>query len=422
MTRANTSLPSPRFARRLRDLAPVRCALIVLALGGLASAGAAQQAALFEGRVLDPKGKGVEGAKLTLTHAQDMTVVASGTSDKKGKFSIPVLLAGPYTLVIDSQHAPYRNNLTVEPGMEYKADLKLKDMAVYRQERSVEAFNDGVRALQGGQEEEAEELLKEAEELNPDLVPTHQALSALYHGQERWEESAAQMDLFLAAQPDDTLMAPVAFDSYFESGQEEKAIAALAKITDPALRRESAVRVYNAGVRFFQADDLDGALGMFERAAEIDPTSIKSFQNMAAIEFNRDAFDAATGHLAKLLELDPTNAEGNRLLFYSYRGLEDDRAYGALEGFLSTANADQTTEVVDLAGEQFNGGDADGAERLLQVIVKVKPMVPEGHYFLGRVLASKGQNDEAKQHLQHFVDMAPSHAEADAAKAMIADL
>jgi hypothetical protein len=44
------------------------------------------------------------------------------------------------------------------------------------------------------------------------------------------------------------------------------------------------------------------------------------------------------------------------------------------------------------------------------------------HYHLGRALASAHANAAAKTHLQRFVDLAPSHADADEARAMIKEL
>lgn len=421
--RCDTRPLPPAFLRSDRGRPRLRAGTLVACLAvALAAAAPAQRAAVFKGRVLDPGGKGVEGATVSVTNDNDSTIVVTAVTDRKGRFEIPILIAGPYTVSVESEHAPYTNHMDVVQGMEYPHDIKLRDLAGWRQERSVQAFNDGVRALQGGQLEDAERLLKEAQELNPELVPTHQALAALYHSQDRWEEAAAEMDAFWAAQPDDTQMAPVAFDAYFESGQQAKAEAAYAKISDPTLRSEAATRVYNSGVRAFQQDDTDGAVALFSKAVEMNPSFAKARQNLAAIEFNRQSWKAAAEHIDVLLQLDPANAEGRRLRYFCYRNLNDPRVGDALAGYLETATPDQVEELVDLAAQDFDQGRADAAQSQLEAIVAAKPSVAEAHYALGRVLASQGRNEEAKQHLQHFLDMAPDHPEAATAKAMMAEL
>ena len=54
--------------------------------------------------------------------------------------------------------------------------------------------------------------------------------------------------------------------------------------------------------------------------------------------------------------------------------------------------------------------------------LEVKPDVAVAHYHLGRALASAGANATAKTHLQQFIEMAPNHPDAKAAKQMMAAL
>ncbi|MDX1383778.1 MAG: tetratricopeptide repeat protein, partial [Thermoanaerobaculia bacterium] len=217
-------------------------------------------------------------------------------------------------------------------------------------------------------------------------------------------------------------LAPLAFEVYFETGNDQKAENALALITSPAERAKLAPRVYNAGVRASQQEDLDLAMELFGQAADLDPEMVDAVQNMGAIEFNREEYAAAVPYIERLLELDPVNTEGRRLLYYSYRELDDERVNDALASFLERANTEAVGIVADNAAADFEGGRENEALEALEILVQKRPEVAIGHYRLALVLASRGRNDEAKQHLQHFLDAAPDHAEAGAARSMLEQL
>ncbi|HVR28719.1 MAG TPA: tetratricopeptide repeat protein [Thermoanaerobaculia bacterium] len=412
----DVSLANGAFGARV-----LLCAVVSLAV----ALGAAAQDAMFQGKVLDPKGKGVEGAKVTLEKADDPTVTVSVTTDKKGGYRLSIADSGEFVLRAEKAgFGPAERLATVEPGLQYgDANLQLLDEATWRQNEAVEAFNAGVKALQAGREEEALANFDAALETNPELAHAHYARAAALHGLARWKDAAQAVDQYQQAQPDDTRpeLYQLAFEVYFEAGQSEKAEQALAKITDPAARAGLAPRIYNSGVDRNRQEDFDGAIAMFKKAAELDPSFSQAHQNAAAIEFNRQKYEAALVHLDQLLTANPGSVEGLRMRFYAYRALDEDRAKSALEAYLAQAPA-AGEEVAEIAGDDFDRGDTAAATKTLQALVEVKPDVAVAHYHLGRALASTGANAGAKTHLQHFIQMAPSHPDAAAAKAMMAEL
>jgi tetratricopeptide (TPR) repeat protein len=398
------------------------CSLLFLAV----ALGAAAQDAVFQGKVLDPKGKGTEGAKVTLTKAGDPAVVASATSDKKGAFKVAIDSAGEFVLRAEKAgFGPAQRAVKVELGMQYgDANLQLLDEATWKQAQAVEAFNAGVNALQSGKEEEAIAKFEEALAINPQLAHAHYARAAALHGLERWADAAEAIDRYRQAQPDDNRpeLYQLAFEAYFGAGLADKADQALARITEPAARAQLAPPIYNAGVERTRQEDLDGAIEMFQMAAELDPSFAQAHQNVAAIEFNRQAYALALVALDKLLAAKPDSVEGLRMRFFSYRSLSDPRQKDALVAYLAKAPATAGAEVASMAADDFEAGNADAARTTLEMLVGAQPKLPEAHYHLGLVCASQGRNAEAKEHLQHFLDLAPSHPEAEAAKAMMTEL
>jgi tetratricopeptide (TPR) repeat protein len=383
-------------------------------------------AATFMGKVIDPKGKPVEGAKVTLIKTDDEKVTFSGLTDKKGEFTLLATTAGNYRLRAEfTGLGPGERPVVAELGMLYKdADLQLGDEANYKANLAIESFNAGVKSLQARKPEEAVEHFKKSIEMKPDLPQAHYALAAALHGLQKWDEAAAAIDKYAALAPTDDRpeFHSLAFELYFESSQDDKAKAQLAKITDPKIRAELAPRVYNSGVQRHKAEDLEGAIGRFEMAADLDPNFAQAYQNIAAIEFNRQQYKQALVHLDKLLKAKPDSVEGLRMRFYSLHALGDEREKSALAAYLGKAPASAGEEVAKMGGDEFEAGHTESATKLLQALIEVKPDVAIAHYHLGRALASAGANAGAKTHLQHFVEMAPNHPDAKAAKQMIAQL
>jgi tetratricopeptide (TPR) repeat protein len=409
-----------RLARRARLVLPVLGLLLI----GLASSAVAQDAT-FTGKVFDPKGKPVEGATVTLTKADDPNVKASAVTDKKGEYKLTMGTVGDYKLRAEKQgFGPGERPAKVELGMLYAdAHLQLGDEAAFQQNQAVEAFNAGVKDLQAGKPEAAIENFKKASELNPKLPQPVYAMAAAYHGLKKWPEAAAALDKYQQMAPTDVRpeLYQLAFETYFEAGQDDKAKAALAKITDPKAKAELAPRVYNSGVAKNKEKDIEGSVERFKLAAELDPTFDQAYQNVAAIEFNKQNYKEALAYLDKLLKVKPDSVEGLRMRYFALRALDDERMKSAMQAYVTKVpNAGE--EIAKIAGEDFDNGNTAAATKTLEALIEVKPDIAIAHYHLGRALASAGANASAKTHLQHFIEMAPSHPDAAAAKQMMAAL
>jgi tetratricopeptide (TPR) repeat protein len=383
------------------------------------------QDALFTGKVVDPTGKPVEGAKVTLTKTDDPKVTASAVTDKKGEYKLQIGTPGDYKLRAEKEgFGPGERPAKVQLAMTYpNADVQLASAAVAQQNQAVDAFNAGVKELQAGKPEAAIESFKKAAEMNPKLVQAHYALAAAYHGLKKWPEAAAELEKYQQMAPTDNRpeLYQLAFETYFEAGQQDKAKAALTKLTDPKQRAELAPRVYNAGVAKNKEGDLDGAIERFELAAQLDPNMEQAHQNVAAILFNKQQYKEALPHLDALLKAKPDSVEGLRMRFFAYRALNDDRMKSALRDYVTKVPS-AGEDVAKIAGEDFDNGNTALATKTLEALIEVNPNIAVAHYHLGRALASAHANATAKEHLQKFVEMAPNHPDAKAAKQMIAAL
>jgi tetratricopeptide (TPR) repeat protein len=72
--------------------------------------------------------------------------------------------------------------------------------------------------------------------------------------------------------------------------------------------------VQKLGIALVSAGDADGALAVFRRAAEIDPTNSRSQQDLAYVLYDRGRFDEAADHAARAVALTPGVAAAHDIL------------------------------------------------------------------------------------------------------------
>lgn len=108
-------------------LTPFALALVLL-LTPLASALASPAGGEVAGTVTDPKGAVVVGATVTAVDAATGAAVATATTDGQGKYVLPNVPAGAYTLVVNAGgfRESRREQLRVEDGARASADFKLE--------------------------------------------------------------------------------------------------------------------------------------------------------------------------------------------------------------------------------------------------------------------------------------------------------
>ncbi len=389
----------------------------------LASVPLHAQESTLAGTVMNEGGKALKEAEITLANDEDSAIVLTTVSDKKGAFKLKIAAPGTYTLTIARKgYGPYTTSLEVEPSMDYTTEgIKLYDEKVWQEKRAVDAYNEGVEALSAGDMDEAEERFKEALTLNPELVQVHAGLAASYAHQERWEDAAASLDIFLAALPDHAPIYSLAFDAYRKTGQDEKAAEVLSKVTDENELAQMAVPIYNEAVTMSKAGDPEGAFAGFQKASEIAPHLPEPYRGMAAIRFNEENFAEALVHAEELLKRDPESLEGLRMQFYATRAVDGEGFADALAAYLGAAPAAEE-DIVRQAADEFEAGHSDIARKTFEAILDFNPEAAEAHFRLGMVLASDGDSAGAKAHLQQFLDMAPDHKEASTARAMLEGL
>jgi Flp pilus assembly protein TadD len=103
--------------------------------------------------------------------------------------------------------------------------------------------------------------------------------------------------------------------------------------------------VQKLGIALVKAGDADGALAVFRRAAEIDPTNSRSQRDLAYVLYDRGRFGEAADHAARAVALTPDVAAAHDILGRVW----------AMQGKISAAKAEFETSLgLDLYQAEAN--------------------------------------------------------------------
>lgn len=129
--------------------------------------------------------------------------------------------------------------------------------------------------------------------------------------------------------------------------------------------------------------------------------------------------DAAREHLARALEIDPGHAPS---LIGMMAILTDEGKEAEAEALLERLPADQEVPSVimmRLAQHHYNGDDMEGAKAILDRTVCDHPETAIAYYFRGLTELNLNQVENARADITRFLELAPDHAEAAAARDLL---
>jgi len=398
--------------------------LAVTGLLTLAGASPAQRPGEVEVTVSDRSGNVLADVAITVTDASGATR-AEGTTNKKGKYK--VTLEGPAATYDFTFEKPGMGTETmaveVKPGMISDVTMKLMEEALQNKQRAVDTFNEGVGLLQGGDEDGALDKFEAAAELDAELAEAHRLIAIIQAGRGNLEVAAPALERFLELAPGNLqVAAPAAYPVYRAQGRTEELAAVREHLRTLGIAGDFARKVYNEGVAAVREEKKVEAIALFEEAIALDPSLGAPYQSIAALHFNAQDFDAALPVLERLATVDPQNLEGHRMTFYSHlmKGNAEEAKAAGKRWLTSMPVA--KGDLLKKGEEMFEAGQTAQARIVAQTLVEADDSHGPAHYLLGRVHAGAGQIAEAKQHLQRFLELAPDHPEAEAARQMLAGL
>jgi tetratricopeptide (TPR) repeat protein len=403
---------------------------LVLAVGvpGLASAG---RRGRLIGKVVDPEGTPIEGVTVTATSPDLSSFNEVRITDKKGAFildfdTISVTYryrfqkAGYQTFDAEqnwSLEGTERHEFVMHPG----GAATVGDLApTSSSEPAVRAYNAAAAAFEAKSYAAAQVKFEEAVEYDPLLRPAWAGLTLAHFGQGHYQEAVETAEKAMALGATDELTLRCRWEAYRQLGDEAKTAAALADLERYGRATVEATKVYNEAVALVKAGDHEGAFARFQEAVTIDPQLEEALLGVATqglhIKRYQEALDAAEA----ILEDDPGHEQALRARFNAALGLGDESVLvPAAMGLATVEPIIARDALLHLAYNAYDASDMARAKELFGKVLEVDPTQPQTHYVLALIAVNDGATEEAKQHLERFLELAPDSPEAATARDLL---
>ncbi len=267
---------------------------------------------------------------------------------------------------------PAENGFAVIQVLTSREEQELEEKG-HRGAEAQELLQRGTSLGQAGDLEAAEDLLKRATELSPDLVDAHYNLAIIYRRQQKPDAAIATMNRVILLRPDDYAAHMRLGAWQFERGQYAESCAMYEKAA--ILRMDSR----EAWLRLAQSYDAAGraraAVGAFRRAMDLQ-------------DFTDPALDRALLRVAIQAQDGPTAVLAARKLQALQSGHESFLALG--EALLLN-------------------GDVDAGIQEYQKAVALSPNSAPAQAGLGTAYAKAGQVDAAVEHFLRAMQLEPGN-------------
>ena len=191
---------------------------------------------------------------------------------------------------------------------------------------------------------------------------------------------------------------------------------------EPELTEEqvTAVTAYNEAVRAMKAGDREMAKAKFEEAAATDPELEEAVSALATIAYEDKDWETVADATEKLLRLQPDELRTLQMAYVS------NYMTGNVDGLASAARrlAELDPPMVERdmmrnAKSSFEAGRPALCRALMEVAVEAQPDLAEARLQLGMCCNDQGDSSCAKGAFSTFLELAPEHADAETARALL---
>jgi Tfp pilus assembly protein PilF len=296
-----------------RSFRAVVLAVVVLAAGALtATAQEWRGKARVDGRVLNEKGEGVGGAKLTfrLKGAGPEAVMSKGN----GRWAYLGLAGGAWDIDVEAPgYLPYKTTVQLSeiervPSMDIR--LQPAPKAEPKADVPKNAAPDVIPILEHGNQllQQKDYAGARAEyEKGLAAIPNNaiilRAIAQTYYGEKNLDKAIETLQKVLAIEPTDTTAQLLLGELQLEKGNLDEGQATLAKLP-PDTIKDSAVYV-NLGILLMNKKKSEDAWGYFDKAVTLAPTEADNYyyRGLAGMQLKKKE---AKADFQKYLELSPT--------------------------------------------------------------------------------------------------------------------
>ena len=265
----------------------------------------------FEGRVLDPDGKPIEGAtvKLELPGRGGTTL----KTDKKGKWAIGGVAAGRWNVDIEAAgfqkkqaYLMLQSELTRIPPMETRLDRAVDPGP---SAEVMAALKDADAAFEAERYPEARALYEKAL-ADPKVAAQDAARKALHiriaralSQEGQYEKELEHLQAVLDMDPADTQILSLMAQEAIKGGMLDKGMGLLSKL-DQASVKDPAI-YFNVGVLLLNHQKQPEAIQYFTKAVTVDPTYVDGYFQRGLAYLGQQKMAEAKADFQKVIELAP---------------------------------------------------------------------------------------------------------------------
>jgi len=404
----------------------------------IAALPAGAQTGRVQGTVVDETGARIPGVTVTVTSPSQPTLKITKKTNKKGKFTVAhVDVTARYIYTFEKEgfqpmQVPVRPaaggtklmTFTMKP-QEAAAPETAGDGSMVRSgsAAAIQMYNEGVKAQEAGDLEGAEELYRQAAELDPELAAATTAIAAVRLIQGDAAQAAALAEKALAIDPDDGRALQLRYDAYRKLGDTDKAKDAARALKETGDAAEVARRVFNEGVDAYSEGNAAIAVSRFQQALELNPELVPAYLALSAMLLDQGVPERSLQLAEAALDRDPGNPKALRLkLRAALRMADGQAAASALKGLAGSDSARAVRIAINGAKKLYNDGKLEAAATVLDQVVDLDADQADAHYLLGLIEFNRGNTAGAREHLERFVAMAPEAPEVASAREILAYL
>lgn len=230
--------------------------------------------------------------------------------------------------------------------------------------------------------------------------------NAYFMGQHfhRAKEIALQV---LRTDPGNATALEIKANSEYLLGDSSGAIDTFIDLLDKHPENETAA--YMLGRIYYQEDNVDQAIGQFERVLRLDNSSYKAYDNLGLCYEAKGENDKATRYFLTAIKLAEKNHPGYDTAYADLAELllKTGNAQKAFDAAAAAANRNSTSaRNFYLGGKALDQlGKTELALNWLQRAAALDPNYPQPLYLLSRIYHKLGQTQKAKQAQQKFLEL-----------------
>ncbi len=409
--------------------------LVLLGLPAVASA----QGARVAGRVTDEEDKPLQDVTATIINVETGAEV-SQTTNKKGRFTLAVVHADrEYEIVLSKEgYVPIREPITMRRGEPLQGTWKMTPGAaggvpglnltpeeLEAKQAAVDLYNAGAQAFNAGDLQTAAAKFDAALAEDPELIEAYDIAAALHLKLENYERAMELAQVILDQPVEDgaglnARALGVRYDALNALGRGEEADAALDLLVANVQEVDTARRAYNRGLAQARAGDIDAAMPRLEQAVELEPALAPAWGLLGDLEIARGNFQRAIECGDHLTTLEGSRERGLSLRHRAFEAMGDEEGAREALRLLAAENPDAVMNSLFERGKDlFDGNEPAAAAEIFRQVLDLQPDNAEAHYKLGLALLSAEDVPTARTHLERFLELAPDHPEAAAARDML---